>query len=151
MATRPTFADLFPTPKPVIAMAHLPALPGTPRHRAGTSLDELVARSGPISTICWPAASTRSCSATRTTGRIELSVGPEIPATMAAVVAELRPRDRPFGVDVLWDPLAAMALARATGAAFMREVVTGAYESDMGLWAPDAGGAPALPPRHRRR
>jgi membrane complex biogenesis BtpA family protein len=31
-----------------------------------------------------------------------------------------------------------MALARATGAAFMREVVTGVYESDMGLWAPDA-------------
>ena len=66
---------------------------------------------------------------------------------MAAVVAELRPRDRPFGVDVLWDPLAAMALARATGAAFMREVVTGTYESDMGIWAPDAGGAPALPAR----
>ena len=60
---------------------------------------------------------------------------------MAAVVAELRPRDRPFGVDILWDPMAAMALARATGAAFMREVVTGVYESDMGIWAPDAARA----------
>jgi predicted TIM-barrel enzyme len=26
-----------------------------------------------------------------------------------------------------------------SGASFIREVVTGAYESDMGLWAPDAG------------
>ena len=58
---------------------------------------------------------------------------------MAAVVRELRPTDRPFGVDILWDPMAAMALARATGASFMREVVTGAYESDMGVWTPDAG------------
>src|SRR5439155_7572305 len=44
----------------------------------------------------------------------------------------------PFGVDYLWDPLAAMALAAGTGAAFVREVVTGVYESDMGIWAPDA-------------
>jgi membrane complex biogenesis BtpA family protein len=57
---------------------------------------------------------------------------------MAAVIAQVRPTDRPFGVDVLWDPMAAMALAKATGASFMREVVTGAYESDMGVWAPDA-------------
>ena len=139
MATRPTFADLFATPKPVIAMAHLPALPGTPRHVAGTSLDELVARvrtdldhllAGGVDAVMFCNEDDRP---------YRLHVGPEIPATMAAVVAELRPRDRPFGVDILWDPLAAMALARATGAAFMREVVTGTYESDMGLWAPDAG------------
>jgi hypothetical protein len=138
MATRPTFADLFPMPKPVIAMAHLPALPGTPRHTAGTSLDELVERvrtdldhlrAGGVDAVMFCNEDDRP---------YRLSVGPEIPATMAAVVAELRPRDRPFGVDILWDPLAAMALARATGAAFMREVVTGAYESDMGLWTPDA-------------
>ncbi len=139
MATRPTFADLFATPKPVIAMAHLPALPGTPRHVPGTSLDELVARvrtdldhllAGGVDAVMFCNEDDRPYS---------LHVGPEISATMAAVVAELRPRDRPFGVDILWDPLAAMALARATGAAFMREVVTGTYESDMGLWAPDAG------------
>ena len=31
-----------------------------------------------------------------------------------------------------------MSVAAATGAAFIREVATGVYESDMGLWAPDA-------------
>jgi uncharacterized protein len=139
VATRPTFADLFATPKPVIAMAHLPALPGTPRHRLGTTLDELVERvrrdldhllAGGVDAVMFCNEDDRP---------YRLRVGPEVPAVMAAVIAELRPRDRPFGVDVLWDPLAAMALARATGAAFMREVVTGTYESDMGLWAPDAG------------
>jgi membrane complex biogenesis BtpA family protein len=54
------------------------------------------------------------------------------------VITELKPTDRPFGTDFLWDPMAALALAKATGAAFLREVVTGLYESDMGLWAPDA-------------
>jgi hypothetical protein len=29
-------------------------------------------------------------------------------------------------------------MAKATGASFIREVVTGVYESDMGLWQPDA-------------
>jgi membrane complex biogenesis BtpA family protein len=58
---------------------------------------------------------------------------------MTCVVSELRPTDRPFGVDFLWDAMAPLAVAKATGAAFIREVVTGVYESDMGLWAPDAG------------
>ena len=59
-------------------------------------------------------------------------------AAMASVVTELAPNDRPFGVDVLWDARAALAVAKATGAAFIREVVTGVYESDMGVWAPNA-------------
>ncbi len=138
MPSQATFADTFPMPKPVIAMAHLPALPGTPRFRRGTSIEELVEHvrrdvdhlvAGGVDAILFCNEDDRPYA---------LDVGPEIPATMAAVVAELRPRDRPFGVDILWDPRAALALARATGASFMREVVTGAYESDMGIWAPDA-------------
>ena len=138
MPSRMTFADLFPGPKPVIAMAHVPALPGTPRHRRGTSVDELVehVRTDLDHLLAAGVDAVMFCN--EDDRPYQLTVGPEIPATMAAIVAELRPRDRPFGVDVLWDPIAAMALARATGAAFMREVVTGAYESDMGIWAPDA-------------
>jgi len=52
---------------------------------------------------------------------------------MARVVTEVAPRDRPFGVDYLWDAPAALAVAAASGASFIREVATGAYESDMGL------------------
>jgi uncharacterized protein len=54
-------------------------------------------------------------------------------------VAEVAPRDRPFGVDYLWDAEAALAVAAVSGAVFIREVTTGVYESDMGLWSPDAG------------
>ena len=34
-----------------------------------------------------------------------------------------------------------MALAAATGAKFVREIMTGTYASDMGPWNPDAGAA----------
>ena len=58
---------------------------------------------------------------------------------MAAVIGELRPHIRlPYGVDLLWDPMAALAVAQAVRASFVREVFTGVYDSDMGLWQPDA-------------
>jgi membrane complex biogenesis BtpA family protein len=61
---------------------------------------------------------------------------------MAAVIGELRPRIRlPYGVDMLWDPVAALAVAQAVRASFVREVFTGVYDSDMGLWQTDAAAA----------
>ena len=35
--------------------------------------------------------------------------------------------------------MTAMAIAFAAQASFIREVLTGVYESDMGIWSPDAG------------
>ncbi|MEL7117373.1 MAG: BtpA/SgcQ family protein [Pseudomonadota bacterium] len=63
-------------------------------------------------------------------------------ATMAYVIGQLqREITLPFGVNVLWDPMSSVALAAATGAAFVREIFTGTYASDMGPWTPDAGKA----------
>lgn len=68
-------------------------------------------------------------------------------AAMAAAIGEVRPYVRvPYGVDLLWDPFAALAVAQAVRASFVREVFTGVYDSDMGLWQPDA--AAALDYRH---
>ena len=70
----------------------------------------------------------------------QLVVGPEIPAAMAAVIGELRASVRvPFGVNILWDAKATLAVARATGATFIREVLTGVFESDLGVIAPSIG------------
>jgi membrane complex biogenesis BtpA family protein len=61
-------------------------------------------------------------------------------ACMARIIAQLLPEIRvPFGVDVLWDPSASLDLAVATGASFVREVFSGAYASDFGLWNLDCG------------
>ncbi len=63
----------------------------------------------------------------------------EAACVMTRVITELKPKNIPFGVDYLWDAYAALAIAKATGAAFIREVITGVYESDMGFWDPNPG------------
>ncbi len=61
-------------------------------------------------------------------------------ACMARVIAELRSEIRvPFGVNVLWDPAASIDLAVATGGLFVREIFTGVYASDYGMWNTDCG------------
>lgn len=141
------FADLFPRGKPIIAMAHVPPLPGTPLYdeKGGirglldaVSADlEILLASG-VDAVMFCNEGDRPYS---------FRAGYDGVAVMTRVVTELAPRDQPFGVDFLWDPGAALAIAVATGAAFMREVVTGTYESDMGLWHSDA----AALLRERRR
>jgi uncharacterized protein len=130
---------IFGVEKPVIAMAHVPALPGTPRYEASTGVAEIVERvrvdvrhllAGGVDAVMFCNEDDRPYT---------FHADPASVAVMTRVITELRPTDRPFGTDFLWDPIAALALAKATGATFMREVVTGVYESDMGLWAPDAG------------
>ncbi len=131
--------ELFGTLKPVIAMAHLPALPGTPKYDTQGGMNCIVEPvradmqqlvSGGVDAIMFCNEDDRP---------YVLEAGIEQIAAMTRVVTELAPKTIPFGVDFLWDPLAAMAIAHATGAAFIREVLTGMYESDMGLWAPNAG------------
>lgn len=129
--------DLFGTEKPAIAMAHLPPLPGTPLYDdAGgpQAIVDAVCRDVEILTACGFDAVMFCNEGDRP---YQLSATFEGVAMMARVVSEVAPRDRPFGVDYLWDAQAALALATATGASFIREVTTGVYESDMGLWAPD--------------
>jgi membrane complex biogenesis BtpA family protein len=130
---------LFRQRKPIIAMAHLPALPGTPRYDADGGMAHIVdwvARdvellvAGGVDAIMFCNEDDRP---------YVFEAGIEQIAAMARVIAELKPAGIPFGVDFLWDPMAAMAMAHATGASFIREVLTGVYESDMGLWAPNAG------------
>jgi len=139
--------ETFGSDKPVIAMAHFPPLPGSPRFDA---------RGGPDAIVDWAAADIEKLQA----GGVDaimfgnegdrpylLKASPESLATMAAAVARLSASIRiPFGVDYLWDPVATVALGVATGARFGREVMTGIYDSDMGLWAPDC--ATALRLRH---
>jgi membrane complex biogenesis BtpA family protein len=131
--------DLFGVEKPVVAMAHLPPLPGTPLYDeegGPAAIVESVRRDVEILTRSGFDAILFCNEGDRP---YQLKATLEGVATMARVVAEVAPRDRPFGVDYLWDAEAALAVAATSGASFIREVVTGVYESDMGLWAPDAG------------
>ncbi len=130
--------ELFGTVKPIIAMAHFPALPGAPRYDPRLGIDGIldcmredirILLAGGVDAVMFCNEDDRPY-----TFHADFSAV----AAMTRVITELKPTDRPFGVDYLWDPMAPLAVAKATGAAFIREVVTGLYESDMGLWAPDA-------------
>jgi membrane complex biogenesis BtpA family protein len=131
--------ELFGVEKPVIAMAHLPPLPGTPLYDAAGGPSAIVASVARDVEILTRSGFDAVLFCNEGDRPYQLSASLEGVAMMARVVAEVAPQDRPFGVDYLWDPQAALAVAAVTGATFMREVVTGVYESDLGLWAPDAG------------
>jgi membrane complex biogenesis BtpA family protein len=131
---------------PVIAMAHLPALPGAPLHDGAAGMAgvvDAVARDVEI-LLDEGVDAVMFCNENDRPYRLQATLADA--AAMARVVAQLAPQDRPFGVDYLWDAECALAVAVATGAAFIREVMPGVYESDMGLWRPD----PAALLRERR-
>jgi len=130
----------FGTAKPVIAMLHFPGLPGRPWHDVAGGRQHLVDVIGRDLGVLQDAGVDSVLFCNEADVPYQLQVGPEIPAAMSAIIGELRPAITvPFGVNVLWDARASLAAARATGAAFIREVLTGVYESDLGVMAPSIG------------
>lgn len=130
----------FGVRKPVIAMLHLPGLPGRPWHDAGAGMGKAVDVVGRDLAALQDAGVDGVMFCNEADIPYQLKVGPEIVAAMAAVVGQLRRDVRvPFGVNLLWDAIASLAVARATGAAFVREVMTGVYESDIGMIEPQIG------------
>jgi len=136
------FKNVFGDGKPVIAMVHLAALPGTPLYDANGGLDAIIAGAARDLDALQKAGVDAVMFGNENDRPYEFAVDTASTATMAYVIGRLRPEITvPFGVNVLWDPMSTMALAAATGAAFAREILTGTYASDMGAWTPDAGKA----------
>ena len=131
---------LFRTGKPVIAMCHLRALPGDPGYDAAKGLDWVVEQAR-ADLLALQAGGVDAVMFSNEASLPYLTqVEPITLACMAAIVAELKPViDRPFGINVLWDPKASIDVAVATGAAFVREIFTGVYASDYGLWNTNCG------------
>ncbi len=128
----------FGVSKPIIAMVHLPALPGRPRHDRAAGMRPVVESVRRDLQVLHEAGVDGLLFCNEADLPYRLGVGPEAAAAMAAVIGEVRHQIRlPFGVDLVWDPVASLAVARATGASFIREVVTGVYESDLGVMRPD--------------
>lgn len=132
--------EMFLVEKPVIGMCHLQALPGDPDYNCEAGLRAIVDDAR---------ANLRALQAGGVDG-VMFSNEFSLPyltkvecvtvAAMARVIAELYDDiSTPFGVNVLWDPYASLDLAVATGAHFVREIFTGVYASDFGLWDTNCG------------
>ena len=132
--------DVFGVSKPIIAMCHMPALPGDPTYNVAKGLD-------------WVIECTRRDLRALQEGGVDAvmfsneaslpyltEVEPITTVTMARVIGELRHEIKvPYGVNVLWDPMASIDLAMACGARFVREIFSGVYASDFGLWDTNCG------------
>ena len=134
------FFKLFKTSKPIIAMVHFPALPGSPLYDSKLGLDYIL-ESAENDLIALQNAGVDAVMFGNENDRpYELNVNTATTSTMAYVIGLLKSKIIvPFGVNVLWDPMSTIALAASTGAHFVREIFTGTYASDMGIWSPDAG------------
>jgi membrane complex biogenesis BtpA family protein len=132
--------EVFQVKKPIIAMCHLQALPGDPEYQRdkgiGWVLDmarrELIAlQNGGVDGVMF----SNEFSLPYLT-----NVEPVTYTTMARIIGELKHDIKiPFGVNVLWDPKASIDLAVATDAIFVREIFTGVYASDFGVWNTNCG------------
>ncbi|MEO0668794.1 MAG: BtpA/SgcQ family protein [Pseudomonadota bacterium] len=133
------FGRVFGTTKPVIGMVHIGALPGAPLH--DPSLDLLAAARADLHAL-QDAGFDAVMFGNENDRPYEFQVDTASIAAMAYLIGQLKPEiSVPFGVNLLWDPMATVALGAATGADFVREIFTGTYASDMGPWTPDAGKA----------
>lgn len=136
------FQRVFSAAKPAIAMVHFGALPGTPLYDEAGGLEGLLAGARKDLHALQEAGFDAVMFGNENDRPYAFEVDTASTATMAYVIGQLRSEITvPFGVNVLWDPMATVALSAATGAQFCREIFTGTYASDMGTWSPDAGKA----------
>src|SRR5579871_5618687 len=97
--------------KPVIAMAHLPPLPGTPLYDRAAGVRGIVDAVKRDVQVLLEADVDAIMFCNEGDRPYQLKAGLESAAVLARVVTECAPSDRPFGVDFLWDPACALAVA----------------------------------------
>ncbi|MDR1794021.1 MAG: BtpA/SgcQ family protein [Erysipelotrichaceae bacterium] len=132
--------EVIGTEKAIIAMCHLQALPGDSGYDVSKGMkhvveaakqDLLALQEGGVDAVMF----SNEFSLPYLT-----DVRKETLAAMGRVIGELLPLIKvPFGVNVLWDGKASLDLAAATGALFVREIFSGVYGSDFGLWNTNFG------------
>jgi len=132
--------ETFGTEKPIIAMCHFRALPGDPYYDAKGGMKQVIE----LARKDMHALQDGGVDAIMFSNEFSLpyltKVKQETPTAMARIIGELMNEIKiPFGVNVLWDPIASIDLAAATGAKFIREIMSGVYSSDFGLWNTNTG------------
>lgn len=132
--------ELFGCKKPIIAMCHFGALPGDPGFDPRSGMGEVVRNARADLAALQEGGVDGVMFSNEFSLPYLTSVEAVTAASMGRVIGELLDEIRvPFGVNVLWDPIASLDVAAATGARFVREIFTGVYASDFGLWNTDCG------------
>jgi membrane complex biogenesis BtpA family protein len=132
----------------MIGMVHTLALPGAPLYDAAGGMRAIVARARVEADALAQAGFHALLYCNEADMPWQTRLEAETVAAMTALVGEVQAKvGLPFGINMLIDPGASIAIAHATGARFVRAFVTGGYVGDMGIL--DTDGAAALRLRSR--
>lgn len=132
--------EVIGTEKAIIAMCHMPAMPGDPAFDKAGGMDKIYEYTFQELTSLQESGVDAVMFSNEFSLPYLTDVKVETVASMARVIGQLMPHIKvPFGVNVLWDPYKSIDLAMATGGKFVREIFTGVYASDFGLWNTSCG------------
>jgi len=132
--------DEIGTEKVIIAMCHLEALPGDPYYDRERGMDFVIEMA--IKDLT--ALQEGGVDAIMFSNEFSIPYLTEVKtvtvAAMARIIGEIKNYIKvPYGVNVLWDAKKSLDLASITDAKFVREIFSGVYASDFGLWNTNVG------------
>lgn len=140
--------ELFKVEKPIIAMCHLQPLPADPYYDEDGGMekvieaakkDVLALQNGGVDGIMF----SNEYSLPYLTKMEPITL-----ASMAYVIGRVKSEiSVPYGVNCLWDPISSLDVAKAVDGKFIREIISGVYASDFGIWDTNPGETA----RHRHR
>ncbi len=132
--------SIFKINKPIIGMVHFKALPGSPLFNDKEGIENMLIlinkdiealQDGGIDAIMFGNENDRP---------YLTNVDAITTASFSYLIGKVSDMIKiPFGVDVLFDSKATLTVAKAVGCNFVREVFTGTYVSDLGLWVTNCG------------
>jgi membrane complex biogenesis BtpA family protein len=128
------FSNVFHKEKIIIASMYLPPLPGSPDYKLGTPLKDIIEftrfelqqlEAGGMDSVVI---------GNQLNLPHQVGVNAETSALMTMVINEAcKGLKIPIGITVFWDDLTAIAVAKATGASYVRGIFRGAYAGEMGI------------------
>lgn len=140
--------DVIGCEKPIIAMCHFQAMPGDPYYDEKSGMEKVYEAAKKDFLALQEGGADAVMFSNEFSMPYLTNVKTETVAAMASVIGRLKQYIQiPFGVNVLWDPYKSLDLAAATGALFIREIMSGVYASDFGLWDTNTGEVA----RHRKQ
>ena len=132
--------EIFNTNKPIIAMCHLQAMPGDPGYDKSGGMKKVIEAARKDMQALQDGGVDGIMFSNEFSMPYLLKVKTETTAAMARIIGQLMQEIRvPYGVNVLWDPYASLELAAAVDGKFIREIFSGVYASDFGLWNTNCG------------
>ena len=140
--------ELFKVKKPIIAMCHLQPLPGDPYYDEQAGMEKIIKMARKDVDALQKGGVDGIMFSNEYSLPYLTKMEPITLASMAYVIGQVKDDLKiPYGVNCLWDPIASLDVCKAVEGKFIREIISGVYASDFGIWNTNVGETA----RHRKR